>query len=180
MKKLNPHHRWHVTDAEKKEIARRTRARERQSNIARDMGLTRQTVARAQREMGLPTRLVWPEKKIMRLFRKGWGGYRISKFLRVPANQVYAMAHRNGFHRSDNAGYPTPAENEARFIEAVKNRENYVKHLAKKYQVGICKAQRIARKVLNTPRFRPGASKPVLSSDFPQRHFRKKIGEHAG
>jgi len=41
--------------------------------------------------------------------------------------------------------------------------------------VGFCAARRIAHEVLATPRFRPGVSKPALSSDFPQRHFDPKF-----
>jgi hypothetical protein len=141
------------------------------------MHLTAATVSKAQRAMGLPTRLPIPEKKIMELFAKGWGGYKISKHLHVAVSAVFKVAHKNNFHREDNAGYPTPPENEARFIAAVKNRENYVTHLAEKYSIGICKAQRLARQVLATPRFRPGASKPPLSSDFPQRHFATKLAQ---
>jgi hypothetical protein len=168
--------RWHLTDQERKEIARRTRAGERQSEIARALGIGAPSVSKAQRSMGLPTHLVIPEKKILRLFKRGWGGYRISKALNVAVNQVYGVAHRNGFRRKDAVGYPTPPENEANFIAAVRNRENYIIRLAKKYGIGICKAQRLAREVLKTPRFRPGASKPVLSSDFPQKHHDKKMG----
>jgi hypothetical protein len=178
MRKQNPQFRWHLTAKEKREIARRTRARERQSEIARAMHLTAPTVGKAQREMGLPTRLVVPEKKILELFEKGWGGYRISRHLHVPVNQVYAVAHRNHFHRADGAGYPTPAENEARFIAAVRNREDYIIRLARKYEIGICKAQRLAREILATPRFRPGLSQPALSSDFPQRHYDVALGAH--
>jgi hypothetical protein len=58
----------------------------------------------------------------------------------VPANQLYAVAHRHNLHRKDNVGYPTPPENESRFVEAVKNREDYSIRLARKYKVGICKA----------------------------------------
>src|SRR5260370_30334791 len=175
VRKTNPTIRWHLSDAERREIRRLTIAGVRQSEIARRLRIGRDSVSKAQRAMGLPTRLVIPEQKIMELFRRGWGGYRISKHLHVPANQVYAVAHKNNFRRADGAGYPTPKENERCFIEAVKNRDNYIKHLAKKCGVGICKAHRLAREVLATPRFRPGASKPALSSDFPQRHFDPKM-----
>jgi len=141
------------------------------------MHLTAPTVSRVQRESGLPTRLVWPEAKILKLFKRGWGGYRISRHLHVPANQVFAVAHKNHFRRKDDVGYPTNPQNEERFIAAVKNREDYIIRLARKYKVGICKAQRLAREVLATPRFRPGASKPPLSSNFPQRHFDTKLAQ---
>jgi hypothetical protein len=178
VRKENPATRWHLSGTEKKQIRRLTLGGVRQSEIARTLGITAPSISKAQRAMGLPTRLVVPEKKIMELFEQGWGGHRISKHLHVPANQVYALAHKNHFHRADNAGYPTPLENEARFVEAVRQREGYIRTLAKKYGIGQVKAQRLARQVLATERFRPGACKPPLSSDFPQKHFRKKMGQH--
>lgn len=178
MRKTNPHHRWHLTRQEREKIRELTLMGVRQSDISRRLHIGHPTVGKAQRAMGLPTRLVVPEKTILKLFHKGWGGYRISKFLRVPVNQVYRVAHKNNFRRADGAGYPTPPKNEARFIVALKRREGYIKHLAKKYGVGFCKARRLAHEVLGTIQFRPGASKPPLSSNFPQRHYEKKIGEH--
>ncbi len=163
--------RWHLTSAEKNEIKRLTDAGVRQSVIARTLKITAPSVSQAQQEMGLPTRLPTPEAEIMRLFRLGWGGYKISKHLKCPANRVWAVMHKNGFQRADKLGIATPPENIARFVQAVKAREGYINALAKKYNVGICKAQRLAREVLGTNRFRPGASKPPLCSVFPQRHY---------
>jgi hypothetical protein len=179
MRKANPHHRWHLSAKEKKTIRRMTKRGIRQSVIARTLGITAPSVSRAQRAMGLPTHLVWPEQRILALFKEGWGGYRISKYLHVPANQVYAVAHKNHFRRKDNVGYPTNSVKEAAFVEAVKRKENYSKRLARQYGVGLCKANRLAKQILGVRRLRPGLSKPSLSSDYPQRHFRKKkIGEH--
>jgi hypothetical protein len=173
MKKSNPRHRWHLTTAERKKIRELTRKGVRQSEISRALGITAPSVSKAQRAMGLPTRLMIPEKKILRLFRRGWGGYKISRHLRVPVNQVYAVAHRNRFRRKDGIGYPEPHGDVAGFIEALKRREGYIKTLAKKFGVGFCQARKLAHQTLGTYRFRPGASKPPLSSNFPQKHFRK-------
>lgn len=170
MKKANPKIRWHVTDSEKEAIRGMTLSGIRQSVIARTLKLTAPTVSKVQRSFNLPTHLVIPEEKIMELFRAGWAGYKISKHLHVPANQVFAVAHKNGFHRKDKAGYRTPQENIDRFCEAIRNHEDYILTLAKKYGVGICKAGRLARQVLDCPEFRPGACKPPLSSNFPQKH----------
>jgi hypothetical protein len=178
MRKTNPQFRWHLTAKEIKQIRKLTLQRVPQGTIASVMSVGRATVSKWQLRLGLPTRVPVPEAKIMELFEKGWGGYRISKHLHVPVNQVYGVAHRNNFHRKDGAGYPTPLENEMRFAAAVRKREDYIIRLARKYKIGICKAQRLAREILDTPRFRPGASKPVLSSDFPQRHFDVAFGGH--
>lgn len=175
MRKQNPKIRWHLTPKEKRRIRRLTLAGVRQSEIARRLKITAPSISKAQRAMGLATHLPIPEKRIMRLFRFGWGGYRIAKHLRIAVSAVYKVAHQNNFHRVDNAGYPTPAENEARFIEALKHREGYIKTLARCYGIGLVKAQRLAHTVLECPEFRPGLSKPPLSSNFPQRYFPKGI-----
>ncbi len=172
----NPKIRWHLSDAEKAKIRELTLAGVRQSEISRALGITAPSVSKAQRAMGLRTRLAWPEKKILRLFKRGWGGIRISKVLHVPANQVYRIAHDNHFRRADGIGYPEPHGDVAGFIQALKKRQGYIRSLAKAYGVGFCQAREIAHEVLATVRFRPGASKPALSSDFPQRHFDVKSG----
>jgi hypothetical protein len=170
MRKENPQFRWHVTDAEKAEIRRLTKAGMRQSEIARRLGITAPSVSKAQRANGLPTKLIWPETKIVSLFKRGWGGYRIAKHLHVPVNQVYSIAHA---HHINNGWAKTPEENEARFIEALKRGDDYVKRLAIKYMVAFCRANRIAHEVLKTIEFRPGLSKPPLSSNFPQTNHRR-------
>ena len=166
--KQNQKHRWHLSDGEKKKIARLTRARVPQSTIARNLHIGRDTVSKWQRKMGLPTVPPVPEKQILKLLRKGYGQHRIHKMLRVSQPKVHAVMVKHGIR---NGHATTPKENEDRFIAAVQRREDYIVRLAEKYQVAMCRAQRLAHQVLATPRFRPGASKPALSSDFPQRHF---------
>jgi hypothetical protein len=163
--------RWHLTKAEKQKIKEMTRAGVRQSVIARALGITAPSVSKAQRALGLPTRLAVPEKEIMQLFHQGWGGTRIAKHLRIAVSAVYKVAHKNDFRRPDGVGYPTNPENEAKLIEALKRKEDYSKRLAEKYKVGLCKTNRLAHEVLACPQFRPGVSKPPLSSNFPQKHF---------
>src|SRR5258707_207068 len=98
---------------------------------------------------------------------------RNQKHLRVPANELYAVFHKHGLRRNPT----TPKENEERFIAALKRGEGYIRTLRARYGVAACRANRIARVTLGTYRFRPGASKPPLSSDFPQKHFPKKMGK---
>jgi hypothetical protein len=146
----------------------------RQSVIARELKITAPSVSKAQRAMGLPTHLVIPEEKIMELFRAGWAGYKISKHLHVPANRVWETMHKHGFQREDRLGIATPPENIERFVEALKRREDHILRLARKYKVGLCKANRLAHEVLGCPEFRPGAAKPPLSSNFPQKHHNER------
>jgi hypothetical protein len=169
--------RWHLTPEEKKEIARMTRAGIRQSEISRRLNIGRDSVSKAQRAMGLPTRLVIPEKQILRLFRRGWGGHRISKHLHVPANQVYAVAHRNKFRRKDGVGYPLSAQKRQQLMDDAALHVDHGNHLAEKRAVTPQTALRWIHRAVGPGRLRPGASKPPLSSAFPQKHHDKKIGE---
>lgn len=166
--------RWHLTKSERGKIRRMTLAGKRQSVIARKLGIGRDTVSMWQVRMNLPTKLVTPEGKIMELFQKGMGGYAIAKKLRVSANRVWATAKKFGYVNARCA--PTPPENIRKFSEAVRRREDYIIRLARKYGVAICKAKQVAKEILRTARFRPGLSKPALSSDFPQKHFYEKVG----
>jgi hypothetical protein len=118
--KANPKFRGRVTDAEKTEIRRLTLQGMRQSVIARTLKIGAPSVSKAQRAMNLPTHIVIPEEKIMKLFRAGWAGYKISKFLVVPANQVFATAHKNNFHREDKAGLEDARGKRAQIYRSVK------------------------------------------------------------
>jgi hypothetical protein len=171
VRKQNPQIRWHLTRKEKDQIRRLTLRGVRQSVIARKLGITAPSVSKAQRAMGLNTRLIVPEERIMELFRAGWGGLRIHNHLKVPVNQIYACAHRNSFRRADGVGYPTPRGDVAGFIEALKRRDDYIENLAGKYGLAFHSAKKIAHEVLGTIQFAPGTSKPPLSSNFPQKHF---------
>src|SRR6202021_2547199 len=125
MRKQNPQFRWHLSAKEKQTIRRMTKRGIRQSVIARTLGIKAPSVSRAQKQMSLPTRPPTPEKTIVELFHKGWGGLKIHRFLQVPANQVYATFHKYGLRREDGVGYPTDPVKEAAFVEAVKRKENY-------------------------------------------------------
>jgi len=169
--------RWHLTDEEKRQIKKLTRAKIRQSEISKLLRVGRDTVAKWQMRMGLPTRspLPAPEEKIMRLFERGLGGYTIAKRLHIPAYRVFKVAHKNNFHRKHNTGFADPEANVEGFIAAVKRRDDHIVNLAEKFNIGKVKANKIAHEVLKTLRFRSGRSKPPLSSNFPQRAWGPRV-----
>jgi hypothetical protein len=172
MRKLNPKFGWHNSAKERAKIKRLTLAGIRPSVIARIMHLTAPPVSKTQRAMGLPTCLPTPERETVELFTQGWSGKRIREHLGVPANRIWAVHKKYGFKKADGTGAAGRPKGDIRgFIEAVKRRDDYIKRLAEKYGLGICYAKKLAHEVLATLQFRPGASKPPLSSDFPQRHF---------
>lgn len=162
--------RGHLTSGEKRKIRRLTLAGWRQSKIARHLRITAPSVSKTQRAMGLPTIVPIDESEVERLFKAGCGGYQIAKHLRVSVPRIYEVLHRRGLRR-DGRGSEYAGADVVGFIAAVKNRSDYINRLAEKFHIGICKAQRIAREVLNCPEFRPGLSKPPLSSNFPQKYF---------
>src|SRR5690242_11120275 len=90
--------RGHLTKAEKKQIRALTKKGVRQSEIARRLGITAPSVSKAQKQMGLPTRVPTPEAQILALFRQRVPGVEISKRLKCPANRVWAIAHKHGIH----------------------------------------------------------------------------------
>jgi hypothetical protein len=122
--------------------------------------------------MGLQTVPPIPEAEILKLLRDGMGQHRIHKMLGVSQPKVHAVMVKHGIQ---NGHATTPKENEERFIAALQRREGYIRTLARRYGVAFCRARRIAHEVLACPEFRPGASKPPLSSNFPQKHFDREL-----
>jgi transposase-like protein len=177
MRKTNPQIRWHLTPEEKKQIRALTRAGVRQSEIALRLGITAPSVSKVQRAAGLPTKLVTPEKQIMELFKKGVGGYTISRRLRCPANRVWAVAHKHGFRRADGVGYPLSRELREKIIEAIRAHDDHATQIAEKFGVTAESVLRLAHRELRCPEFRSGRSKPPLSSNYPQRTYRKRAAQ---
>src|SRR5437899_7883267 len=108
MHKEHPEIRWHLTNEEKKTIRNLTLKRVPQGDIAKRLHMDLRTLNRHQVWMRLAARPPIPEKRIMQLFRKGWGGYKIAKHLGIAVSAVYKIAHKNGFRRADGIGYPQP------------------------------------------------------------------------
>jgi transposase len=170
--------RWHLSNSEKNEIRRLTRAGIRQSEIGRRLKIGRDTVGLWQKRLGLQTRpplVPAPEKQIMRLLKRGMGLHPVARKLGIPMYRVWRTAKKNRWRRADGNGRADPAANESAFIEAVKNRDDHVVNLAAKYHIGLCRANRLAHEILQTVQFAPGPSKPALSSVFPQKHFGPRV-----
>ena len=106
-----PKNRWHVTNQERKQIKKLTMARVPQATIARLLKLGAPSVSRVQRSLGLPTVIETPEQEIVQLFAKGWSGLKISKYLRCPANRIWAVRAKHGITRADGAGSGSPKGN---------------------------------------------------------------------
>jgi hypothetical protein len=112
----------------------------------------------------------------MRLLQKGLGLHPVARKLGIPMYRVRRVAKKNHWRRAEgNTGLADPEANVPGFIEAVKNREDHVRNLAHKFCIGEVRAYKIAHELLKTIRFRPGRSKPALSSAFPQKHFGPRV-----
>jgi transcriptional regulator with XRE-family HTH domain len=87
------------------EVVRRTRAGEKQKQIARAMRLCKGTIAKIERENSLqrhpgfvPTRQ--QEKQVIKLFRAGFGAPYITTTTHVPGHIVYEIRDRHGLRRA--------------------------------------------------------------------------------
>jgi hypothetical protein len=141
-----------------------------QVEIARAIGRHCDSVRKVLQEMGLPTQrpaTPVPEDKICELWHQGFGVPRIHEALHVSHRKVMATLKKLGLHRDR----PKLKGDVAGFIAALREKPDYITRLAKKFGLRESRAQIIAREVLATLQFRPGPSKPPLSSDFPQKHF---------
>src|SRR5713101_2194367 len=88
-------------DATRQEILKRTRAGEKQKQIARAMRLCKGTIAKIERESGLQrhpgfTLTAKKEKQVIALFKAGFGQPYITKATGVPPHIVYEVRDRNG------------------------------------------------------------------------------------
>jgi transcriptional regulator with XRE-family HTH domain len=92
------------------EVVRRTRAGEKQKQIARAMRLCKGTIAKIERENNLqrhpgfiPTRQ--QEKQVIKLFRAGFGAPYITTMTHVPGHIVYEIRDRHGLRRAPDTAY---------------------------------------------------------------------------
>lgn len=172
MRNQNPKVRWHLTPREKTRIRRLTREGRRQSEIARIMGIGRDTISKWQVNMGLPTIPPVPEEEIVRLLRDGVGQNRIHKMLGVSQPIVHRIMVKHGIVHKGGRLSPELRE---KVVAAIREGENYLNHLADRFGIAPQTIQRIAHEVRGVPRFKGGRVKPPLSSDFPQRYFPQGI-----
>jgi DNA-binding transcriptional ArsR family regulator len=154
--------------------------------IARKLGVTYSAVhkhlsaAGVSRHQHGPQRKPVDEQRVVELFRQGFGGYTIAKMLHAPANQVFEMRKKYGIpYSKDGRGNPQPKGDIAGFLKDLERRAGYIAPLAKKHGLGICKANQLAHEYLGCIEFRPGASTPPLSSNFPMKEFDPRLaGDH--
>lgn len=125
----------------------------------------------ARKERGPIVTPITPEleAEVVGLLRKGNGLMSVHKATGISMPRITRIRDK---YRIAPRIQKTPKANEQRFIAALKRREGYIRTLAKKYGVAFCRAKRLAHTTLGKGRFCPGATKPPLSSQYPQKWFK--------
>jgi len=161
-----------LTKKERKKIAARIVAGDKQVEVAREFGIRAETVREVGREFGISRwRELTPaiEKEILELLRKEVGIHRVVKTSRVPESKVRAIMREHGIvHES--GGRALPPEKRVQIAEAVRRRQDYCVRLAEKFNVSRAAVQKIAHQVWGEGRFNGSAWPPMLAV-FPQRNF---------
>jgi hypothetical protein len=163
-------------------IRRLTQAGKLQREITQLTGISRSSVYRIQKLLGLTLKRhgircpeITPnqEKEIIGLLSAGLGTGKIATRLGLRQHGVRRVAERNGFRRKDvwAALAPTVC---AKVIAEIHDRRNHGLHIAAKYNIPYKLILRIAHRELACPKFRSGRSEP-LSSNFPQRNSQQSL-----
>jgi hypothetical protein len=161
-----------LTKKERKKIAARIIAGDKQVEVAREFGVCPDTVREVQREFGISRwRELTPEveRECVALLRLGTGVARSAKLARVsePTTRMlmvkYGIVHAHG-------GRVLAPEKAAKIREAVLRRDNYCTRLAEKFHVSPSVVLKIAHEVWGEGRFLSTAWPPMQSA-FPQRNF---------
>jgi hypothetical protein len=162
------------------------RKRKRQKEIGRILGLSRSTVLRYQRLLGVPA---WQplspaqERKILEMLdRRRWGASRIAKYLDVSEYRVVQLMAKHGFHRRrGEVGYkwdPTKAQL-IQIIDLALSHNDSVASIARKVGGPYKPVLRICHVALDCQKFLSGGQgKLGLDSYFPSR-FRSPIKKEA-
>jgi hypothetical protein len=179
---LSIKYRAHLTPSEKRAITRLALQGVQSAAIARKLKIGRDTIVHFRQGAGLPHG--WPK-----LTNGQKDAVTVLSCLGVPHKTIAAKLHLKFHHvrivaierkllRPDGTLYgtkQTPRGNIPGFVDAIKAREDRIRVLREKFGLGIEKANRLAHAVLDTREFRPGLSRPVLSSVYPQKHHRSEM-----
>jgi len=156
----------------------------RQSEIAVQLGIHRNSVFRWQRAMGLTSRRHGPraprltasqERAVLRRLQRGHGTKRIADSLGLREWAVRTFARKHRFeHPAGTPGhrYRLDGATRAKIVDEILNRRNYARDIAGKFGVSYKIVLRLAHETLACPRFRSGRAEP-LSSNWPMRERRR-------
>lgn len=157
--------RGRLTQQEKKEVRRLYKKGWLIESIAKRLNVTRNTVTRAMRAMGLPRLRPLPETKILAMMRDRVPQRQIAKLLKVPYRRVFQFCRKHGFAHPRHV---MTAAKIAAIDNAILNREATAFSIAKNYNASYTYTLKRAHQILGCQRFL-GISNPPLTSYFPSR-----------
>ncbi|SRR5258708_7068662 len=158
-------HRWHLTPAEIKKIKTLRLERRSQTEIARTMHITRNTVARALKTLGM---LALPnlEPNILALLRKNEDRRDVAKKLHVSLNCVERVG---ATYRIKRKIHHDPFKGKrARVDAAIKQRSGQAIDIARENRVPYRQVLRRAHEIHGPAKFIGGKQKVAFISYFPQ------------
>jgi len=159
-------------------VRKMTVAGVRQRQIARIVGVHRNSIFRAQRKLRLSACQPLPTATRRRirylLRRKRWGTSRIAKHLGISEYQVREIAKRSGFERRPGEiGWRSHLSPDvyAKLVDEIQRHQNPASEISRKYGLPHKLILRLAHAVLGSGPFRTGVPSRTapLSSDWPQR-----------
>jgi DNA-binding CsgD family transcriptional regulator len=165
----------------KKRVRALSEAGKSQKEIGRMLKLSRGSVYRAQKKMGLclprygrrsPELTQTQEAEILALLKSGRGTSWIGRELGCGEYQVRLVATKFNFRRRrGEVGYRYHLSDakHAKIVAEIRARQNFARDIAWKYHVAYKIVLALAHEELRCPRFRGGYGEP-LSSNFPQKH----------
>lgn len=155
--------------------------------IADIVGVHRNTVYRAQKQMGLTLnrpgfrgRILTDNQKaeVLALLKSGWGTSRIGRHLGCGEHQVRLVVKKFKFRRKPGevgCRYHLSSAKRARIVEDILQRRDFALNIALKHHVAYKIVLALAKQTLGCPGLRCGYGQPPLSSNFPQKNHRNSL-----
>ena len=154
-----------LSETERRKIARLCSQGTPASQVARTIGVTRNTAIKWRKRFGVAAWAL-PEKKVLRLLRAGWEQRRIARHLKVSFRRVSEFARKNGFARSQRA--PLSQEEIRVIVGDIIHRAGSAAAIAKARRAPYKTVLALAHEWLACQRFLPVAN-PPLQSYFPSK-----------
>jgi transposase-like protein len=146
-----------LSEEEKKQILELTReGKLKRHEIARIFRVHPQTIKYLCERNGLGR---WAEltpeleQRVVALLREGRAVYRVAKATRLQGKAIREVMEKYKIHHPVGGGPKLPAAKRAEIAQAVRNREDYLYRLAKKFKVERATVRRIAREITGVTKF---------------------------
>ena len=157
--------------------------------ICKRLRLSRATVYRLQKQLGLclpkygprkPVLLPDDEMRVLALLASGLGTARIATRLGLSQYAVRKFAEEQGFHRRPALWRTLDPVTREKILQEIRTRQNFGIDLAEKFEIPYKVILKIAHEHLACVKFRPGRAAEPFSSNFPQRYHDHYLGANDG